>query len=212
MSGENYKSIIQSYLDRAFARGIDLLRISIPAHLEDDKLEFKAFGANCFIKKDGVFIDGYSEEGPKGVLVSIYALYAPQNEIATVTSWQAFRDLPNSMPYWGAFRSNAEEPLIPFVEKVFSLRREICDWLGGYFTSDTPGDFAFVVFPFPKIPLLYIFYLPDEEFPAEAKCLFAAQDPFMPVDALADVAEHTSRLMIEFVEKNYDSKKKIGMI
>jgi hypothetical protein len=49
--------------------------------------------------------------------------------------------------------------------------------------------------------LLYIFYLPDEEFPAEAKCLFADEYPFMPVDAMADVAEYTSRSIINLVKK-----------
>jgi len=201
MSAENYRAIIQSYLGQAFAKGVDSLKESIPARLEGDNLVFRAFGANCYVNQDGVFLNERSEEGPKGILVSLYVLHAPSNEITAVSSWQAFRDLPNTMPYWGAFRSNAEEPLIPFVEKIFSLRNKICEWLGGYIEENTPGDFAFVVFPLPKLPLLYIFYLPDEEFPAEAKCLFADQYPFMPVDALADVAEHTSRLMIEFVKK-----------
>jgi len=54
--------------------------------------------------------------------------------------------------------------------------------------------------PLPKVPLSYIFYAADEEFPASVTCLFAANaESFMPVDGLADVAEHTARKIIRIV-------------
>lgn len=199
MSGENYESIIKSYLNKAFARGLDVLEKSIPAELTDDRLVFKAFGKNCCVNKNEITLDGIKENGAKGVLISIYLCHVPDTPVVFSKPWKAFRDLPNTMPYWGAFRTNAEEPLIPFVERVYNLREKIYKHFGGRFENNTPGDFSFVVFPLPKVPLLYIFYLPDEEFPAEVKCLFPSQEPFMPVDALADVAEHTSRLMVELV-------------
>jgi len=52
----------------------------------------------------------------------------------------------------------------------------------------------------PKIALCYIFYLPDEEFPASVTCLFSNNARlFMPLDGLADVAEYTSRRIIEII-------------
>jgi len=48
----------------------------------------------------------------------------------------------------------------------------------------------------PKIALLLIFYLPDEDFPASATCLFSTNAlSFMPLDGLADVAETSKALM-----------------
>ena len=62
------------------------------------------------------------------------------------------------------------------------------------------GDFSFVLLPLPKISLCYSFYLPDDEFPASATCLFSANAlSFMPLDGLADVAEYTSRKIIEYL-------------
>jgi hypothetical protein len=52
----------------------------------------------------------------------------------------------------------------------------------------------------PEIALCYIFYLPDDEFPASATCLFSANAlSFLPLDGVADVAEYTSRGMIQLI-------------
>jgi hypothetical protein len=54
----------------------------------------------------------------------------------------------------------------------------------------------------PRIPLYYIFYLPDEEFPASVTCLFPTHAAhFMPVDGLADVAEFTARKVVQLVKE-----------
>jgi hypothetical protein len=52
------------------------------------------------------------------------------------------------------------------------------------------------------VGLHYTFYLPDDEFPASATCLFAANaSTFMPLAGLADTAEFTARRIIELVSK-----------
>jgi hypothetical protein len=57
-----------------------------------------------------------------------------------------------------------------------------------------------VLYPLPKIALLFIFYLPDEDFPASATCLFSANAiSFLPLDGLADMAEYTSRSLIALI-------------
>ncbi|HBD08524.1 MAG TPA: hypothetical protein DCZ69_09700, partial [Syntrophobacteraceae bacterium] len=44
------------------------------------------------------------------------------------------------------------------------------------------------------------FHLPDEEFPAAATCLFAANAlDFMALAGLADVAEYTAKRMIALI-------------
>lgn len=62
------------------------------------------------------------------------------------------------------------------------------------------GDFFFLLFPLPKIALCYIFYFPDEDFPPSVTCLFSFNAPrFMPLDGLADVAEYTTKGIIELL-------------
>ena len=65
---------------------------------------------------------------------------------------------------------------------------------------DLGGDFSFILYPLPKIALCFIFYLPDEEFPASVTCLFSANAlSFIPLDGLADVAEYTSKGIIGLI-------------
>jgi hypothetical protein len=48
--------------------------------------------------------------------------------------------------------------------------------------------------------LNYIFYCADDEFPAAATCLYSNNaQSFLPIDALADTGEYTSRKIIELV-------------
>ena len=62
------------------------------------------------------------------------------------------------------------------------------------------GDFAFTLFPLPKIALCYIFYEADEDFPASVKCLFSNNaNQFLPVDGLADVGEYTSKKIMDLI-------------
>jgi hypothetical protein len=60
------------------------------------------------------------------------------------------------------------------------------------------GDFAFVVYPLPKIALCYIFYMADDDFPASGTCLYSSNArQFLALDALADVGEYTSKKIID---------------
>ncbi|PIP38582.1 MAG: hypothetical protein COX19_11845 [Desulfobacterales bacterium CG23_combo_of_CG06-09_8_20_14_all_51_8] len=57
--------------------------------------------------------------------------------------------------------------------------------------------YRMVVYPLPKIALCYILYLPDDDFPAAVTCLYSANARlFLPMDALADTGEYTSRKIL----------------
>ncbi len=198
MAKENYYSISLEYLNKAFDRGEDVLVEALPGVLKSDGIEIRAFGTECLLTREGVVMGREIEKGPKAIIISSYALNVPDSQWTFVGKWISFKELPGTMPYWDPFRTNVEQVLIPHVEKIHDNVEYISDRLDGYIASDVPGDFAVVTFPLPKIPLLYIFYLPDEEFPSEAKCLFASGvESFMPSDVLADLAEHTSKLILE---------------
>jgi hypothetical protein len=86
--------------------------------------------------------------------------------------FKAFKDLPGSMPYHGAFSANSEQVLVPHVAQIREGHDVILEVFSGEMGPEgVAGDFSFVLYPLPKIALCYIFYLPDEEFPASlSKC------------------------------------------
>jgi hypothetical protein len=163
---------------------------------------FRAFGEECVLGPEGVTLSGKSATGPRGLLVCLYAIRSNRKSLK-IEPLRAFKDLPGSMPYHGAFNANSERVLLPYVDRIGEEQeriKRVFDSRAGI--SGQSGDFSFVLFPLPKIALCYIFYLEDDEFSPSATCLFSANAlSFMPLDGLADVAEYTSRRIIQLVRE-----------
>ena len=197
----NYEKIIHENLSGFYAQlpreGVETC---LGAESKGDGFGFRAFGEDCRIGPDDITLSGETVVDPKGILISLYAVHAGPDPVR-LEPLKAFKDFPGSMPYWDAFSANSERILVPQVPLIREKREDIItifDGLDG--PPGVSGDFSFVLFPLPKIALCYIFYLPDEEFPASATCLFSANAlSFMPLDGLADVAEYTSKKIIELL-------------
>jgi hypothetical protein len=200
----NYERIIAGNLARLNATPTEGLEKALPAERKGDVFLFRAFGRDCSLEPEKITLDGSPNTGPIGLLISLYAIHVKPEPIQ-LEPFKAFKDLPGSMPYQGAFSVNAEKVLIPHVKRI----KEGQKFLLKVFSGETApkgvaGDFSFVLYPLPKIALCYIYYMPDEEFPASATCLFSHNAlSFMPQDGLADVAEYTSKGIIQAVKGNH---------
>lgn len=197
----NYKRIIDENLRRIHAREPEMLTAALPAERIDDAFCFEAFGENCRITTQGVLLKERLQSGVLGVLISLYACQV-QPTPPVVYPLKAFKELPDSMPYAGAFTTHTEAPLVPHVPRIESGQDLITETLKGKIApKPAAGDFSFTLWPLPKIALGYIFYRADEDFPAAVTCLFSnnALD-FMPLDGLADVGEYTSRKILSLLD------------
>ncbi len=196
----NYSTIIKDNLQKLFALDLNERAAALPAQVEGDVLTLKAFGAQCRLTAEALTLDGQTEKGPKGIIISLYALHAV-NEASLLEPFKSFKEIPNSAPYVGAFANRTEQALVAAVERLNGDREAVYAKLDG---TDAPasvsGDFAFVVRPLPKISLCYVCYLPDEDFPAGVTCLYNNNAQlFLPTDALADVGEYTSKTILELL-------------
>lgn len=191
----NYAAIVKQNLRELFEKRPADLTSLLPAIAVGDGFEFPAFGYRCRIAPGGIFLDGRPESGVLGVLVSLYALHANEAPIQ-VEPLQSFKDLPGSMPYSGAFTTHTEIPLIARLQDIEASEARILAALDG--APYEAGDFAYRLRPLPKVALVYVFYRPDEEFPASVTCLFSSNARnFLPLDALADTGEYTSRRILD---------------
>ncbi|MDM8524604.1 DUF3786 domain-containing protein [Desulfococcaceae bacterium HSG8] len=197
---DNYAKIVQENLNKFYSGLSDDVGTYLPACQEGDHFVFHAFGEECRIQPEGIFLGGENQTGVFGILISLYALHV-QPEPYVTEPLKAFRDFPNSMPYAGAFTTHTEHILIPHVERIGRFSDQIIKKFRGIKSPpDTGGDFSFVLFPLPKIALCYIFYEADDEFPASVTCLFSNNaSSFLPMDAMADIGEYTSRKMLNFL-------------
>jgi hypothetical protein len=196
----NYARIVRQNLEQLDWHDRDGLRSRLPARPKAQGLAFRAFGHDCRLSEKEILLDGRREDGPVGILISLYALHC-QPEPAATASFKAFKELPGSQPYAGAFANRTEAAVAAHVDDFIDNCDRIRTALDGTDAPpDMPGDAAVVLWPLPKIALCYLMYRSDEDFPAAATCLFGANaECFLPTDALADVGEYTSRRLVELV-------------
>jgi hypothetical protein len=193
----NFLKIQRAYLKELYDHLPQDIEQLLPASRENDILSFKAFGEPCAIKPDGITLAGEVITGPEGILIALYARNA-RKEPAQLEPFKSFRDLKGSMPYQGAFALRAESSLVPYANHIQLSKKRVIESFDGHENGRLGGDFSCILFPLPKIALCYVFYSSDEEFPGSVSCLFGANaEAFLPVDGLADVAEHTATKMIE---------------
>lgn len=197
----NYEKLLRKNLHSLYNNRPENLDTRLPAVQKDNLFHFRAFGEDCCLGPEGINLSGKPAKGTEGLLISLYAIHVGPDPVH-IEPLKAFRDLPGSMPYQNAFTVNSERVLIPYVSRIREVQGFILDLSNGQLPPEgVTGDFSFVIYPLPKIALCYIFYLPDEEFPASCTCLFSANAPaFMPIDGLADVAEYTSRRIIQLID------------
>ena len=196
----NYAEIIKQNLDRLYNPIAVNLAERLPAQHAGDNFVFQAFGESCQIGPQGIKLGDTDETGPKGVIISLYALQAALDSCG-LRPYKAFREMPDSMPYVGAFAAHAERVLIDQIDGIESHADRIAEQLKGSKGSDNDtGDFSLIVYPLPKIGLNYIFYRADDDFPAAVTCLFSNNAAtFLPTDALADTGEYTSKKILDIL-------------
>lgn len=196
----NYAKIVQDNLEKLFENIPTDLADALPAQQNGDAFLFEAFGETCEIRSDGIFLGEVQQAGVIGILISLYALNA-KPETCLIEPLKAFKDFPNSMPYAGAFVTHTQQILVPYVDNIESSSDRIIETLKGCKApSNVGGDFSFMVYPLPKIALCYIVYEADEDFPASVTCLYSNNaHSFLPIDALADVGEYTSKKILDII-------------
>jgi len=197
---DNYAKIVQQNLHKLYTELPPELERNLPAHRDDQAFVLEAFGEKCTITPQGITLGGAEYPAIHGILISLYALNVT-SEICLLSPFKSFREFPDSMPYVGAFTTHTEQMLVPHVSEI----RDSADLITRYFNGEdvriqAGGDFAFTLFPLPKIALCYIFYEADEDFPASVTCLFSNNaNQFLPIDGLADVGEYTSKKILDLV-------------
>ena len=197
---DNYAQIVRNNLEKLYRDlPADLAR-ALPAEQEGDRFFLDAFGQSCIIEPEGIFWGQKLQDGVMGILISLYALHV-RTESIILEPFKAFKDLPDSMPYAGAFVNHTQQILVPHAEAIEEKQTVIMQLFKGHAApAGVGGDFSFVVYPLPKIALCYIFYEADEDFPASVTCLYSNNaHAFLPIDALADVGEYTSRKILDLI-------------
>lgn len=194
---DNYQKLAKSNVAHVFHAPPSDLAQRLGGKETDVGIALRAFGKRWVLTSEAVIPENEAVSSVEALLVSLYARHnntAPMQREPFV----AFKELPDSAPYAGAFARHAQLSLAPFVPVMDQRRDELCALMDGALAKNPPaGDLAFTLHPLPKIALHYICYHADEDFPAAVTCLYSHNAAlFMPTDALADVGEYTAKAII----------------
>ena len=91
---------------------------------------------------------------------------------ATSGEWITYREVPSGEFYWAAFCKRAKNPLVQFFGARPALLYDLAPQVGGIQAKGQSGDAAVLVRAFPRVPILYVLWAGDDEFPAEGNVLF----------------------------------------
>ena len=119
---------------------------ALPAYRKGDSYYFRSFGEACCLGPNGITLSDKPETGPKGLLIALYATHVSYDSIQ-VEPFKAFKDLPDSMPYHGAFTMNSEQILVPRVTQIKERRDVILKAFDGETNpSGAAGDFSLLLY------------------------------------------------------------------
>lgn len=109
--------------------------------------------------------------------------------------WVGYKDVPGGLAYAGVFSRRVTEPLLHRFGRSPQIFKEIGKGLGG--ESVDVGDASFVLRVLPLIPLQYVFWQGDDEFPPSIHLLFdASVDHYLSLEDIVVLGQITSARLI----------------
>lgn len=187
----NYEMICGEWSRRFLEMDLKLLLKRVPELTsEGEYLTLRHFGIKYGIEKSTGKIREIGKEGkvPATIRLNIYTLLAYAKEGAALTGdWVPFQELKDARPFGPAFvRGN----LLPFARTFSGHVRELknaCESLGGLILPYS--DAGYQLKAFECIPVRFLFWDGDEEFPAQANILFdRGVTDFIHVESTVSIA------------------------
>ena len=162
-----------------------------------DSLEILQFGRICRICKEDFHLSAL--DGGKlsmDARLNIYTLlWYCKKDAKNTGEWAPFRELPLASVFEGAFLQNVLRPLALTFAGMPEKLLEAGVSLGGLPVSK--ADAGFQINAFPEIPMRFLFWDGDEEFPPAANILYdRAAGDFIHPESLVTLATEGLRQLI----------------
>ncbi len=127
---QNYLNIRNDYLRKAWARSPVVLSACLPAEPTAAGLRFQAFGEECLLTGEEITLMAPPPPVRKACSSPFMPASVPDLPV-DLNSLRSFKELPNSMPYQGAFAANAEQILVPQVTAIHQHQERLAAVFSG---------------------------------------------------------------------------------
>jgi hypothetical protein len=114
----------------------------------------------------------------------------------------SYEDIPGCRPYLSVFERRVVRPLLSAFGFSRELFRAAGDALGG--TPESYGDVSFTLHALPMVPLTFILWEGDQEFPPSLRILFDASiDAYLPLEDITVISKLAALRIIKAARKTY---------
>jgi hypothetical protein len=192
----NYDAVLLELLDEANSKNAQASAPILGGSLSDGLGQVPFFGDICTVETDAVYKGDAKLDTIGSILVLRYLLTAGDDQLRN--AWVPYREFKDGAQFASYIKANIEDRLAKaFAGKQTFLRERLQALGASMYRSEAKPDVAAALHPFPRVPLLVIFWDKDEEFDASFQFLFdESAESFLDMEALAVLLEYTCQKLI----------------
>jgi hypothetical protein len=192
----NYDTVLAGLLEEAKTRNAAASAPGLGGSLVNGSAQIPLFAETCTVKADAVYRGDSTLDTIGSILVLRYLLTAGDDQLRN--AWVPYREFKDGAQFASYIKANIEDRLAQVFGGKQTLLRERLQALGAsMYRSEAKPDVAAALQPFPKVPLLVIFWDKDEEFDASFQFLFdESAASFLDMEALAVLLEYTCQKLV----------------
>lgn len=186
----NYDGILKDLLSLLFGKDEWSFTQRLGATAGEGFIQVPFFNRDCMIKPDGVFLGETRLHPIPSIVVVRYLLEAGDDQLFNI--WVPFRDLRDGAQMGSYVQSKVEDRIARHCAGKKEHLEERLRALGGnvYRTEKNP-DLAVALQPFPRVPLLALFWDNDTEFTGSFQFLLdKSARAFLDIESLAGLLDY----------------------
>ena len=193
----NYDAVLLELLEEAKSKNAGASAPALGGSLADGSVQIPLFGDMCTVKEDAVYKGDAKLDTIGSILVLRYLLTAGDDQLRN--AWVPYREFRDGAQFASYIKANIEDRLAKaFAGRQTLLRERLQALDAGMYRSEAKPDVAAALHPFPRVPVLVIFWDKDEEFDASFQFLFdESATSFLDMEALAVLLEYACQKLIE---------------
>ena len=175
------------YLDQLKNRISGLSEAKLGILIQDNSITLPLLNRTYHITENGVFDDSGNTPLFYFCVIFLKYLLIERGDYPKGKEWYSYRDLKDSKPLIGYFKTNVEDALIKSFSRNVKLLEKTCLELGGESIKEEYNyDVAVKLSMLPRVPVLLLFNDMDEEFSATCSVLFEQRtENFLDAECLA---------------------------
>lgn len=160
------------------------------------ELRIPLWGNACILSWPELVGWDYKDDPLPDLQQALLLYYLIKADDAPLTNtWVSFADLPNGRMYNRAFQGYSGDEVAKSFGPDLEGFKQACSVSGGKEIS--VGDASFNFQALPRVPLLFTYWLGDDDFPSSCKILFdESVHHYLPIDACAVLGGMLARKLI----------------